>query len=78
MSRKAVALSKIREALLETYAANDRMKQLLFDHIDARAWRAEPPGLNRRGGRTIAAVFAHMHYNRLVWLKHSAPHLIVP
>jgi hypothetical protein len=28
MSRKAVALSKIREALLETYAANDRMKQL--------------------------------------------------
>jgi uncharacterized damage-inducible protein DinB len=31
-----------------------------------------------RGGRTIAAIFAHLHNSRLVWLKHSAPHLKGP
>ncbi len=70
--------SNIRAVLLETYAANDRMNQLLFEHLDARAWRAKPPGLKRSEGRTIAAIFAHMHNNRLVWLKWSAPHLKCP
>jgi uncharacterized damage-inducible protein DinB len=78
MSRQAVAPSTIRKVLLETYAANDRMNQLLFEHVDARAWRAHPPGLNRLQGRTIAAVFAHMHNNCLVWLKRSASHLGCP
>lgn len=70
--------SEIREVLLETYAANDRMNQLLFEHINPRAWRAKPPGLKVQDGRTIAAIFAHMHNNRLVWLKRSAPHLRCP
>ena len=78
MARRAAADSDIREVLLETYAANDRMNQLLFEHLDGRAWRAKPPGLKRRGGRTIAAIFAHVHNNRLVWLKWSAPHLRCP
>src|SRR5271167_5151485 len=78
MSRRASAESNIREVLLETYAANDRMNQLLLEHLDARAWRAKPPGLNRLQGRTIAAIFAHMHNNRLVWLKWSAPHRRCP
>jgi uncharacterized damage-inducible protein DinB len=64
-------------ALLRTYAINDAMNQLLLAHLDRRAWRAKPPG-NRRGGRTIASIFAHLHYNRLVWLKNSAPHLKCP
>lgn len=70
--------SNITEVLLETYAANDRMNQLLFANLDARGWRAEPPGVNRSEGRTIAAIFAHVHNNRLVWLKRSAPHLKRP
>ena len=78
MARQAAADSDIREVLLETYAANDRMNQLLLEHLDARAWRAKPPGLKRREGRTIAAIFAHVHNNRLVWLKWSAPHLRCP
>ena len=78
MSRRAAADSNIREVLLETYAANDRMNQLLFEHLDAHAWRAKLPGLNRLQGRTIAAIFSHMHNNRVVWLKHSAPHLRCP
>jgi uncharacterized damage-inducible protein DinB len=53
------------------------MNQLLLAHLDARAWRAQPPG-PARSGRTIAAIFAHLHNTRLVWLKRSAPHLKCP
>ena len=79
MPRRAPATPPdIREVLLETYAVNDRMNQLLLEHLDPRAWRAKLPGSNRRGGRTIAAIFAHLHNNRLLWLKNSAPHLKAP
>ena len=64
-SRSDVNQSNIREVLLETYAANDRMNQLLLKHMDARAWRAKAPGMQATEGRTIAAIFAHMHNNRL-------------
>jgi len=64
----------LRTSLLETYSVNDAMNQLLLAHLDPRAWRAALPGPTR-GGRTIAAMFAHLHNSRLVWLKHSAPHL---
>jgi len=67
----------IGQVLVETYAVNDAMNQLLLAHLDPKAWRAEPPG-TKRGGRTIAAIFAHLHNSRLVWLKHSAPHLKCP
>ncbi len=70
--------ANVREVLLEIFAANDRMNQLLFDHLDPKAWRAKPPGVKKREGRTIAAIFAHLHNCRLVWLKWSAPHLRCP
>jgi hypothetical protein len=38
------------------FAANDRMNQLLIEHLDPAAWRAKPPG----NVRTIAAIFTHM------------------
>ena len=68
----------IPRALVEIYAANDRMNQLLLTHLDRRAWRATLPGTSGPKGRTIAAIFAHLHNNRLVWLKNSAPHLRCP
>ena len=71
------ALTKIRDSLLETYASNDAMNQLILSDLDARAWRAQPPG-QKGSGRTIAAIFAHLHNSRLVWLKNSAPHLKCP
>jgi len=71
------ALAEMRDVLLETYAANDEMNQLLLEHLDVRAWRAELPG-KKSGGRTIAAIFAHLHNCRLNWLKGSAPHLKRP
>jgi uncharacterized damage-inducible protein DinB len=74
--------SDFREVLLETYAVNDLMNQLLLAHLDLRAWRANPPGPKRnnqsRNGRTIAAIFAHLHNCRVRWLKNSAPHLKRP
>lgn len=67
-----------RDALVATYAINDAMNQLILAHLDPRAWRAKPPGEASRGGRTIAAIFAHLHNSRLRWLKKSAPHLKCP
>ena len=63
--------------LIETYSVNDAMNQWLLAHLNPRAWRAELPG-SGLGGRTIAAIFAHLHNCRLVWLKGSAAHLKCP
>lgn len=71
------ALAEIRDTLLETYAGNDQMNQLILSHLDPRAWRAQPPG-EKGNGRTIAAIFAHLHNCRVRWLKKSAPHLKCP
>src|SRR5438034_7961811 len=71
------ALAEVRDTLLETYASNDAMNQLILSNLDPRAWRAQPLG-QKGSGRTIAAIFAHLHNSRLVWLKNSAPHLKCP
>ncbi|HTW45604.1 MAG TPA: DinB family protein [Acidobacteriaceae bacterium] len=71
-------LVQLRDVLLETYAVNDAMNQLLLAHLNPRAWRAQSPGSKRDSGRTIAAIFAHLHNSRLVWLRNSAPHLKCP
>ena len=63
--------------LLHTYAINDAMNQLILSYLDPRAWRAKLPS-SKRSGRTIAAIYAHLHNCRLVWLKKSAPHLECP
>jgi len=76
--RSNEALVQIRDVLLETYAVNDAMNQFLLAHLDPRAWRAKPPGANGYRGRTIAAIFAHLHNSRLTWLRNSAPHLKCP
>jgi len=71
------ALVEIRDTLLETYAVNDAMNQLILARLDPRAWRATSSA-QKGDGRTIAAVFAHLHNVRLLWLKNSAPHLKRP
>src|SRR5258707_13114199 len=71
------ALAQIRDSLLETYASNDAMNQLVFSDLDPRAWRAQPPG-QKGSGRTIAAIFPHLHNSRLVGVENSAPHLKGP
>src|ERR1700732_1974975 len=71
------ALAEIRDTLLETYASNEAMNQLILSHLDPRAWRAQPPG-QKGNGRTIAAIFAHLHNTRLKWLRNTASHLKCP
>jgi uncharacterized damage-inducible protein DinB len=56
------------------FAANDRMNQLLIEHLDPAAWTAKPPGK----ARTIAAIFTHMHNVRTKWIRLTAPHLRIP
>jgi uncharacterized damage-inducible protein DinB len=56
------------------FVANDRMNQMLIEHLDPAAWRATPPGKVR----TIAAIFTHMHNVRTKWVRLTAPHLKVP
>ncbi len=68
---------ELATVLVETYSVNDLMNQILLKHLDPRAWRAQPPG-KKGSGRTIAAIFAHLHNCRLVWIRNSAPHLKCP
>jgi uncharacterized damage-inducible protein DinB len=68
---------EIRDVLVETYAVNDAMNQLILAHLDPRAWRAELAAKSR-GGRTIASIFAHLHNCRVRWLERNAPHLKRP
>jgi uncharacterized damage-inducible protein DinB len=63
------------QVLVESYAVNERMNQIVLEHLDAAAWRAKPPGGK---GRTIAAIVAHVHNVRRKWLRLSAPHLKLP
>jgi len=72
---RSVPAADFRQIMLETYAVNERVNQLLLEHLDSQAWRAKPPG---RKGRTIAAIFAHVHNTRCKWLRLSAPYLKSP
>jgi len=74
-SRAVRCESEVCRVLLETYAANEGMNQLLLAHLDPRAWRASPQQKDSREGRTLAGIFSHLHNNPLVWIKNSAPHL---
>jgi uncharacterized damage-inducible protein DinB len=63
------------QALVESYAVNERMNQIVLDNLDPAAWHAKLPGSK---GRTIAAIFVHVHNIRRKWLRLSAPHLTLP
>lgn len=78
MPRPPSRASEIRDVLLEIYAANDPMNQLILKHLEPKAWHAKLPEYRKGEGRTIGAIFAHLHNCRLVWLKWSAPHLKCP
>lgn len=65
----------LRQGMQEIYAVNEGMNQLVLEHLDPRAWRAQSPGSRVR---TIAAIFSHVHNVRLKWLRLSAPQLKLP
>ena len=63
------------DVLVESYTVNERMNQLVLEHLNPAAWRAKLPGSK---GRTIAAIVAHVHNIRRKWLRLSAPHIKLP
>jgi uncharacterized damage-inducible protein DinB len=62
------------ESAARVFAANERINQLLIEHLDPAVWTVKPPG----NVRTIAAIFTHMHNVRAKWIRLTAPHLKVP
>ncbi len=63
------------------FLLNDRINQMLIEHLDPTVWKAKPPTskpLGKAGTRTIAAIFTHMHNVRCKWIRLTAPHLKVP
>lgn len=65
---------EVAPALLVSFATNERINQFLLNDLDPAVWRAEPP---TGKGRTIAAIVAHMHNVRVMWLK-SAKAATIP
>ena len=63
---------------VQIFAANDRMNQILIEHLDPAAWKADPPAKPPGKVRTIAAIFTHMHNVRCKWVRLTAPHMKVP
>jgi uncharacterized damage-inducible protein DinB len=74
LSASVASTPDIRREIIEAYALNEAMNQLLLEHLDPRAWKAKLPGQ----ARTIAAIFAHVHNMRRKWLRLSAPHIKLP
>jgi uncharacterized damage-inducible protein DinB len=56
----------LKTALLSAFSTNDRINRYLIENIAEDAWAAKPP---EGKGRTIAAIAAHIHNVRLMWLK---------
>ena len=62
-------------ALLDAYKTNDLINQYLLENLPEAAWGAEPPDGK---GRTVAAIVAHMHNVRMMWLKAAAKGSKIP
>jgi uncharacterized damage-inducible protein DinB len=65
----------VMEGLLRSFDTNERINQYMLQNLPADAWRAEPP---QGKGRHIAAIVAHMHNVRVMWLKAAAKGSKIP
>lgn len=66
--------SQLGRSAVLMFAANERMNQLLIEHLHPAAWKAVPSGRVRG----IAAIFTHIHNVRTKWIRLTHPHLKVP
>jgi uncharacterized damage-inducible protein DinB len=65
MAEKTPALDPV-EATLRAFAISNRIQLYLLDNLAPEAWALAPPSGK---GRTLAAMAAHIHNVRLMWLK---------
>ena len=76
---QADASVDLGQVMVESYAVNERMNQIILENLDPAAWRAQLHGSTGRSKvRTIAAIFSHVHNIRRKWIRLSAPHLKLP
>jgi len=73
-TRQPKVQTQASRAAVLVFSVNERMNQILIEHLGPAAWRAKPPGRTR----TIAAIFTHVHNVRIKWVRLSAPHLKLP
>jgi uncharacterized damage-inducible protein DinB len=82
--RRPKVHTQLGRAAVQIFSANERMNQILIEHLDPAAWKAKPPTAEPPGPtrnltpRTIAAIFTHMHNVRCKWVRLTAPHLKIP
>jgi uncharacterized damage-inducible protein DinB len=58
--------ARLPGALLAAFDTNNRINHDLIESLPAEAWNTKAPDGK---GRTIAAIVAHMHNVRVMWLK---------
>ena len=58
--------AQLPQALLKAFDTNNRINEYLIENLPQQAWNAKPPDGK---GRTVAAIVAHMHNVRVMWLK---------
>jgi len=58
--------NQLPQALLNALDTNSRISRYLIDSLPPEAWTSKLPDGK---GRTIAAIVAHMHNVRVMWLK---------
>ncbi len=74
MRTPTVADATLSQTAAHLFALNEHLHQAVIEHLNAAAWRTQPPGKVR----TIAAIFTHIHNIRCKWIRLSAPFLEVP
>jgi uncharacterized damage-inducible protein DinB len=74
-ARRAAVPLDLGQAVVSTLATSERITQFLLESLPDAVWRAEPP---EGAGRTVAAIVAHIHNVRLMWLKVAAKGTKIP
>ncbi len=59
-------INRLPAALLNAFDIDDRINLYMIENLPTEAWTAKAPDGK---GRTIAAIVAHMHNVRVMWLK---------
>jgi uncharacterized damage-inducible protein DinB len=75
MPKTTPAVFSLSESLLSAFDTNNRINQYLIENLPAESWRTAPAGGT---GRTIAAIVAHIHNVRVMWLKAAAKGSTIP
>jgi uncharacterized damage-inducible protein DinB len=74
-TKKTTEPFQVASALLHAYATNNRIDEFLIRNLADAAWHAAPPGGK---GREIAAMVAHIHNVRFMWLKSAGKTETIP